>query len=140
MMIEDFKTFTLSELCQLVELPSRTVRYYIQMGLVDRPDGETRAASYSAKHLNQLLAIRKWQSAGLSLERIGDILRDEAPADALPPAPRRRGAVEVWSHLVLDDGIEIHLNPERAGLSPEQVRSFMKAAMAQLNKIRGSSA
>lgn len=138
-MTEEIRTFSLGEICQLVDLPSRTIRYYIQLGIVDRPDGETRAATYSQRHLEQLLAIRKWQGAGLSLEKIGEILRDQAPADALPPAPRRRGSIEVWSHLVLDEGIEIHLNPERAGLTPEQVRSFMKAAMEQLNRIRGRS-
>ena len=48
------KTFTLDDLCTLTDLPKRTVRYYMQMGLVDRPIGETRAAHYLATHLDQL--------------------------------------------------------------------------------------
>ncbi len=55
----------------------RTVRYYIQKGLVDRPEGVGKGAFYSHTHLEQLLAIRKWKTAGLSLERIQDILATE---------------------------------------------------------------
>ena len=34
-------TYLISELCSLVDLPVRTVRYYVQQGLVDRPEGES---------------------------------------------------------------------------------------------------
>ena len=44
------ETLTLDELAALVDLPKRTVRYYIQLGLVDRPEGETRAARYGPRH------------------------------------------------------------------------------------------
>ena len=68
---------TLSELCVLADLPVRTLRYYVQNGLVDRPQGETRAARYGAKHLEQVLLIKKWTSAGVSLERIKALLHGE---------------------------------------------------------------
>lgn len=128
------KSYPLSEVAALVELPGRTVRYYIQLGLVDRPDGETRAARYDERHLEQLLEIRKWQRAGLSLERIRELLSD--PALKGPP-PRRRGAgtVEVWSHLVIDEGVELNIDPGAAGLSPEQVRRLFKEVSAIHQRI-----
>ena len=120
-------SYSIDELAALVELPRRTVRYYIQQGLVDRPIGEKRAAYYTASHLEQLLTIRKWQHAGLSLDRIREILAGP-DAGMLPPArPRGAGTVEVWSHLVVADGLEVTLEPGRAGLSPEQVRTFFRA-------------
>ena len=119
------KTFTLDEIAALAELPRRTVRYYIQSGLVDRPEGIGKGAYYTPRHVEQLLLVRKWQLAGLSLERIGELLRDEG-GGPLPPAPRRPGTVEVWSHLVVADGLELMLEPGRAGLSPEQVRALMR--------------
>ena len=64
------KTFSLDELCTLTDLPKRTVRYYMQMGLVDRPIGETRAAHYLSAHLDQLLKVKQLSDAGISLERI----------------------------------------------------------------------
>jgi DNA-binding transcriptional MerR regulator len=120
------KTFSLDEISVLAELPRRTVRYYIQCGLIDRPQGIGKGAFYSERHVEQLLLVRKWQLAGLSLERIGELLKqpDDGP---LPPSPRRAGTVEVWSHLVVADGIELTLEPGRAGLTPEQVRAFFRA-------------
>lgn len=121
-------SFSLADLCVLADLPTRTVRYYVQMGLVDRPEGETRAARYGARHLDQLLQIRKWSAAGVSLERIRELLHGEPP-----PAPARfraAGSVEVRSHVTVTDGVEIVIDPGRAGMSPAQVREFIRAVMA----------
>lgn len=125
----DDRTFSIDELAALAELPRRTVRYYIQVGLLDRPVGLGKGAHYTTRHLDQLLQVRKWQLAGLSLERIGELVRQPTAVDAaaVPPTPRRAGTVEVWSHLVVADGVEVVLEPGRAGLSSEQVRAFFRA-------------
>ena len=131
------KTFSLDEISALAELPRRTVRYYIQCGLIDRPQGIGKGAFYSERHVEQLLLVRKWQLAGLSLERIGELLKQPDDGGPLPPSPRRAGTVEVWSHLVVTDGIELTLEPGRAGLTPEQVRAFFRAvsqAYAQIHE------
>ena len=128
-------SFTLDELCTLTTLSRRTVRYYIQLGLVDRPQGETRAARYSQTHLEQLLLVKKWSGEGLSLDRIREL--QEASSDpALPQPLRRPGSVEVWSHLLLDNGVELKVHPHTAGLSPEQLRELLKRCMAALADIR----
>ncbi|OIP97820.1 MAG: MerR family transcriptional regulator [Syntrophobacteraceae bacterium CG2_30_61_12] len=134
------KTFTIDEICALVEMTKRTVRYYIQKGLVDRPEGAGKGAFYRHAHLQQLLLIRKWKAAGLSLERIQDILSGEKDGDpgakpVPPPLSRKRGEVEVWSHLHIADGIELHIEPRRAGLSPAQVRALFREVMELSNKI-----
>ena len=49
--------------------------------------------------------------------------------------PKNR-AVEVWSHMHVGDGIELHIEPRRAGLSPEQVRALFKEVMNLAKKIR----
>jgi DNA-binding transcriptional MerR regulator len=126
--------FTLDDIAALAELPRRTVRYYIQCGLIDRPEGIGKGAWYTQRHVEQLLLVRKWQLAGLSLERIGEILKQQAEGP-LPPAPRRAGTVEVWSHLVVADGVELTLEPGRAGLAPEQVRAYFRAVTQAYTKI-----
>ena len=131
------KTFTLDEIAALAELPRRTVRYYIQSGLVDRPQGIGKGASYAQHHVEQLLLVRKWQLAGLSLERIGEVLTQQS-GGPLPPTPRRAGTVEVWSHLVVADGVELTLEPGRAGLSPEQVRAFARGVANLFEAVRES--
>lgn len=128
---------SLADLCVLVDLPPRTVRYYIQIGLVDKPDGETRAARYGAAQLEQLLLIKKWTAAGLSLERIRELLRGDAP----PVTPRvpAIGSVEVCSHVQVAEGVEVVIAPSRARLSPEQTRQFIRGVMAVFAHVQTSS-
>lgn len=73
-------TYSLDDLAERSETPARTIRYYIQRGLVSRPVGEKRGAHYTPGHLRQLLQIRKWVGAGLSLQRIAGLLQEEGLA------------------------------------------------------------
>jgi len=128
---------SIDQIAALAELPRRTVRYYIQTGLVDRPEGAAKGADYTQRHVEQLLRVRKWQLAGLSLERIGELLDAPDPErGALPPTPRRPGTVEVWSHLVIADGVELTLEPSRAGLAPDQVRALFRAVTDAYSALR----
>lgn len=127
------ESFSLDELCLLTDFPKRTVRYYIQLGLVSRPVGEARAAKYTGEHLRQLLTIKRLSSGGVSLERIKEILEgEESP---VPPRPRRPGAIEVRSHIFVAPGIEIQIAPEEANMTPEQVRDFTREVMRILPSI-----
>lgn len=126
-------SYTLNELCVLADMSMRTARYYVQIGLVDRPEGETRAARYGPGHLEQLLLIRKWTAAGVSLDRIRELLQgEEAP---VPPRQQVPGSLEVRSHLTVSDGVEVVIEPGRAGMSPEQLRRFVKGVMELYEEI-----
>lgn len=129
--------FTLDDLCTLSDTPKRTARYYMQIGLVDGPIGSTKAAHYLPKHLEQLLTIRKLSDAGVSLERIREVLSGEPPP--LPPRIRKAGSVDVRSHLFIAEGIELEISPERSGLSPEQVRTLVQAVMQAVNLLQGKT-
>ncbi len=131
------RTFTLDEIAALAESPRRTVRYYIQSGLVDRPQGTGKGAYYTQRHVEQLLLVRKWQLAGLSLDRIGEVLKQQT-GGPLPPTPRRSGTVEIWSHLVVADGVEVILEPGRTGMSPEQVRAFFRGVTQVYEQLHKS--
>lgn len=125
-------TYTLDQLCSLTDLTKRTVRYYMQLGLVDRPIGETRAAHYTSHHLEQLLQIRKLADAGVSLERIREVLAGgESP---VPDRVRQPGAISVLSHVFIAPGVELQIDPQAAGLSPEQLRAFVRTVMTEWEK------
>ena len=49
--MKDEPGYGIDEIASLAELPRRTVRYYIQTGLVDAPDGAAQAARTSSVHL-----------------------------------------------------------------------------------------
>ena len=129
------RAFDIDELASLASLPRRTIRYYIQEGLVDHPIGSRKAATYGSRHLEQLLTIRRWKDSGLSLDRIRQLLdeRDNPP----PGAERARGpgTLEVVSRLIVSDGLEVLLEPRMSGLTPEQVRKFMAGVMSLYEQI-----
>ncbi|MBT9486996.1 MAG: MerR family transcriptional regulator [Rubrivivax sp.] len=130
--------YSIEELSTLAGVTPRTVRYYIAEELLDRPAGEKRGSHYLQRHLEQLLLIRRWTDAGLSLDRIRELIAG-APED-----PQRRttppGSVEVWSRVTVADGLEMHLEPGRAGLTPEQVRGFVRGVTALYRQVRAPQA
>jgi DNA-binding transcriptional MerR regulator len=131
------KKFNLEELCTLSDTSKRTVRYYMQIGLVDPPIGSTKAAHYLSRHLDQLLTIRKLSEAGVSLERIREVLSGETPP--LPPRQRQVGSIQVRSHLHIAEGVELEISPEQAGLSSEQVRTLVRAVMKAYQDLHGTT-
>lgn len=128
------QTYTLDQLAELAGVNRRTVRYYIQLGLVERPIGETRAAHYTWKHVKQLLEVRSYSEQGFSLERIGELMRGE---ESPPPAATlaRPGSITVQSHIHLANGVELVVEPGLAGLTPEQLRRFAREAIAAYARI-----
>jgi len=127
---------SLDDLASLTGTTPRTIRFYIQQGLVSRPEGAKRGSFYLRRHIEQLLMIRRWTDAGLSLERVRELV-DGAPEDP-PPAAARPGSVQVWSRVTLADGLEVHLEPGRAGLSPEQVRALVRAVTEAYHAVRAT--
>jgi DNA-binding transcriptional MerR regulator len=69
----------------------RMVRYYTARGLLPRPGTRGRALTYGRTHLLRLVAIKRLQGQGLSLEQIAGRLQAMLPAElealaAIPPS------------------------------------------------------
>jgi DNA-binding transcriptional MerR regulator len=68
----------------------RMVRYYTARGLLPRPGTRGRALVYGRTHLLRLVAIKRLQGQGLSLDEIAERLHAISPAElealaAIPP-------------------------------------------------------
>jgi DNA-binding transcriptional MerR regulator len=71
---------TLEELADQSGLPIRTIRYYIQVGLLDGPDTHGKFASYSPEHLDRLELISRLKDrTHLPLEEISKLFRHGTP-------------------------------------------------------------
>ena len=127
--------YTLSEVCEMTNVSRRNVRFYIQEGLVDRPNGAGRGAWYGRDHLIQLMVIGHWQAEGLSLQRIRDLLQAK-DSKSLPPPRENTGGIEVWSHIHVKDGVELHIQTGKSGLSPEQLRMLQGKLLRALDEIQ----
>ena len=126
---------SLTQLSERAGVPGRSIRFYIQKGLLPGPEGEKRGAYYTDVHLADLLRIKQWQDAGLSLDAIAGLLeaRHEAP---IPPV--RPGAVEVRSHFIVADGLELVVSADRARLTQTQLRQLFRSVQDAYVSIRGN--
>ncbi|WP_437736294.1 helix-turn-helix domain-containing protein [Sorangium sp. So ce1335] len=136
-------TYKLDELAGEAGVAPRTVRYYVQRGLLPAPEFRGKDTSYGREHLARLRAIKVLQQAHLPLEEIQARLAgagvDEieriargAPAAgadgaaaALCPGPGDAAATpaagaprgERWERVEIADGVELHVRsdaPERS--------------------------
>lgn len=118
--------FTLNQLSQLSNVVPRTIRFYIQMGLMRRPNGNCRGAWYDSEHLETLLRIRRLSEKGMSLEAIRQALIPE-DSELAAASERDVPVITTRTHMQVASGVEIVLDPLRAPLSPEAMRRFVTA-------------
>jgi len=82
--------YSIGELAKRTGVTRRTVRYYVQRGLIPQPLGRGRGEHYSEEHLTALLRVKSLQEQGASLDDIRRHLTGEHPeanGDATPRAP-----------------------------------------------------
>lgn len=74
-------TYDLQELCDEAKVTSRTVRYYIQQGLLPAPDAQGPATRYTQGHLDRLRLIRQLQAEHQPLavirKRLGELTDED---------------------------------------------------------------
>lgn len=85
----DTERLHIDELASLGGVSRRTVRFYVQRGLLPGPEGAGRGAGYTPAHLERLVRIRDLQAAGVPLTAIAEVLE----GGTVPSAPRRPRAV-----------------------------------------------
>ena len=86
----------------------RTIRYYVAQGLMASPEGRGTSATYSYRHLLQILLIKLRQMEGVPLSQIGTEL-DEHTGDIV----ERRVASALGSGVIPPSRLSI-ANPEAA--------------------------
>ena len=127
--------YAIQDLADLADVSRRTVRYYVQEGLIPPPLGVGRGPHYVQTHLDRLLEVKELQAAGRSLDEIragvqGTELRAAAQEAALPER-------SVWRHLQLAPGIEIHVANHITLPGPNRLREL--ADWCRLHFISSSS-
>lgn len=82
-MADDEATRTIDDLASETGVPSRTIRFYQQKGLLSPPVMKGRVAYYGAKHIERLELVAKLQDRGLRIEAIRELIKrlDEGTLD-----------------------------------------------------------
>jgi DNA-binding transcriptional MerR regulator len=133
--MKSLKQYTMKELSAFVNMTARNIRFYIQQGVVDKPEGANKGAYYIDKHLQQLLIVKKYKENGVSLERIAQIIHQKENSSNINfQIPS--GNIEVISRIYLHDGVELTINPERSGFTQADIRELSKTILQTIKKIK----
>lgn len=134
----------LEELANRAGVSPRTVRYYIQRGLLPAPDFKGPDTAYGEKHLLGLRAIRKLQDAYWPLDAIAGALagKDEAAlkklaegplpardvADLEPAKPHHADPIrkKTVTRLVLAPGVELLVDDDAPASSQKLVERIQR--------------
>jgi DNA-binding transcriptional MerR regulator len=68
--VQDTTTYKIDDLARAAGTSARTVRYYVQRGLIPAPAFKGKDTAYGHEHLVRLRAIRKMQDAFFPLDAI----------------------------------------------------------------------
>ena len=71
------KRYKIKDLCELTGYSRRTIRFYVEQGLISPPSGRGRGGFYFDTHLKKLNEIRVLQNRGMSLNSIIKLLNSE---------------------------------------------------------------
>jgi DNA-binding transcriptional MerR regulator len=109
--VTDADRYAIGDLAELGGVSRRTVRYYVQEGLLPAPLGVGRGNHYGAEHLHQLLHVKKMQEAGRTLDEIRASLQND-PSRRLKTPKRHEASVErtLWRRIGLAPGVELHVS------------------------------
>ena len=104
--------YAIGDLARLAGVSRRTVRYYVQEGLIPPPLGVGRGNHYGPEHLDRILSVKAMQEAGKTLGEIRDTRADERVALAAEPPAGVQPPVEraLWRRLTLAPGVELHVD------------------------------
>ena len=107
----DDTRYAIGELAELGGVSRRTVRFYVQEGLIPAPFGVGRGNHYGPDHLGRLLEVKSLQEAGHTLDEIrGRLQRGARPVqEPAPAAPLDRNQ---YRRLTLAPGVELHVAAE----------------------------
>ena len=89
----EIRAFDLAQLCEAADVTPRTVRYYVQQGLLPAPETRGPGAHYHEGHLARLRLIKRLQREHLPLGEIRTRvakLSDEDVESLLKAAPSKR--------------------------------------------------
>jgi Ca-activated chloride channel family protein len=149
-------TLKLVDLARRAGVSPRTVRYYVQRGLLPPPTFHGPDTVYEADHLLRLRAIRRLQERFLLLEEIQAQLERASPVElhkiadgkdvtapsrrvaAAEPSPPSRSREEHWTRWQLLPGLELHVS-KGADSATRALAEQLRALGHEVRHPRGGS-
>ena len=119
--------FSISELAAMAGISGRTVRYYVQRGLIPPPDGRGPGRHYGPEHLDRIQKLRDLQRTGLSLDHATTALTgrsgEAASSEPVSDQPIER---ELVTRLRLGEGLFLEVGPGIPVPTDQQLRDMAR--------------
>ena len=128
--------FNIETLAEKTGTTRRTIRYYVQRGLIAKPEGGGRGHYYTDEHLDRIKQIQRLSSQGVPLEAIKRLLsggeetevaKDEVVSNMLmemeDPAPPINHKSQ-WIRINI--GADVELTFRQGALSDEDQRAIQE--------------
>src|SRR5438093_7665486 len=142
---QDERCYGIAELAERGGVTRRTVRYYVQRGLLPTPLGTGRGPHYTPAHLERLIHIRQLQESGVPLGEIAARLNGtpQTPVSAPGAPPEQSTSLRApsphvlpeggtWMRFVLADGVELHVRSGAMHIQPSLLARLVEAAQQTL--------
>ncbi len=101
--------YAIGELAELGGVSRRTVRFYVQEGLIPAPFGVGRGNHYGPEHLGRLLEVKSLQEAGQTLDEIRARPQRGGTRPAQEPVPAAPLERSQYRRVSLAPGVELHV-------------------------------
>ncbi len=115
--------YTIDELVEKTGFSRRTIRYYVQEGLIEPPAGRGRGGFYNDSHLAALLRIKAEKDRGLPIRAIARMAPDLS-VPRVAPRPLR----QEWARYEVAPGVELHVSRDAEQRKSGKVLELLRAA------------
>ena len=136
------EVMTLTRLAERAEVTPRTIRYYIQIGLLPAPGTAGPGAHYDESYVDRIRQIKRLQRAHLPLAEIRKRLDNPPETMMALAAPPRPAAREPW-FAIREEPMDLAVPPppptrsqwERIALSPDIELHVQRPLSRDMNRI-----
>ncbi len=136
----DGTRYLIEDLCERTGFTRRTIRYYIQSGLLEPPAGRGRGGFYDESHLRRLLEIRSQQERGLRLQAIRQLLAGGLPGwdgaaaegEETRPLPAGPGPREAWARYPVLPGVDLFVRGDVEAQAGARLAEAVRLARTML--------
>lgn len=102
--------YNIESLADLAGLSKRTIRYYIELGLLTPPIGSCRGSYYTDSHLNRLEQIKRLSSQGVPLTQMKAIMPNESTSILFSCEDDIK--LSVWTRAFISENIELNFKQD----------------------------
>jgi DNA-binding transcriptional MerR regulator len=129
----DEKKYTIKELCELTGYSVRTIRYYIQEGLLEPPAGRGRGGFYFNSHLDQLNKIKALQEKGMKLNSMIEYFQKDQVQE--PESSRN-----LWVKYEVSPGLEINVRRDLEQRERKRIFELIRIAKSIVREVQEDDA